>query len=147
VTGTTEASLTRYRSGLLSQLGRFVLVGCLSAVVDYGLYQTLLHLDLDASIAKTISFVCGTTTAYLLNKRFTFHAPGTGGTRQFAGFLLLYGSTLLVNVGMNALALTLVPNDVPWQTTICWAIAQGSATTINFLVLRTVIFRGRPAAE
>jgi putative flippase GtrA len=147
MTGTIETNRTEYRAGLLRQLSRFVLVGCLSAVVDYGLYQTLLHLDLHASIAKAISFICGTTTAYLLNKRFTFNAPGTGGARQFAEFLLLYGSTLLVNVGMNAIALKLIPNDVPWQTTICWAIAQGSATTINFLVLRTVIFRGRPAAE
>jgi putative flippase GtrA len=129
------------RSGLLGQLSRFVLVGGLAALVDYGLYQFLLHLDVHASLAKSISFVCGTTTAYLLNKRFTFHAAGSGGAGRFTGFLLLYGSTLLVNVGVNALALKLIPNDVPWQTTICWVIAQGCATTINFLVLRTVIFR------
>jgi putative flippase GtrA len=130
-----------YRSGLMTQLVRFVLVGGLSAVVDYGIYQLLLHLDLHASLAKAISFVCGTTTAYLLNKRFTFNAPSGGGAGRFTGFLLLYGSTFFVNVGVNALALHLVPTDVPWQTTICWVIAQACATTINFLVLRTVIFK------
>ncbi|HEY1970337.1 MAG TPA: GtrA family protein [Pseudonocardia sp.] len=125
----------------MTQLGRFVLVGGLSAVVDYGIYQLLLHLDLHASLAKAISFVCGTTTAYLLNKRFTFNAPSGGGAGRFTGFLLLYGSTFFVNVGVNALALHLVPTSVPWQTSICWVIAQACATTINFLVLRTVIFK------
>lgn len=130
-----------YRPGLMRQLGRFVLVGGLAAVVDYGLYQVLLHLELHASVAKTISFICGTTVAYLLNKKFTFGAPDNGGATRFASFVALYGSTLLVNVGVNAVALKLIPNEVPLQTTICWVLAQGSATVINFLVLRTVIFR------
>jgi len=128
----------------LRQLSRFVLVGGLSAIVDYGLYQIMLHLAVHASVAKSISFICGTTTAYLLNKRFTFNVTGGAGAGRFTGFVLLYGTTFLVNVGVNALMLRLVPHDVPWQTTICWIVAQGCATAINFLVLRTVIFRGSP---
>ena len=129
---------------MLGQLTRFVLVGGFSAIIDYGVYQLLLHLEVHASLAKAISFICGTTTAYLLNRRFTFTAAGPGGARRFTGFLLLYGTTFLVNVGVNALGLKLIPNDVPWQTSICWLIAQACATTINFLVLRIVIFRNEP---
>lgn len=127
------------RSRLVTQLSRFVLVGCLAAMVDYGLYQALLHLDVYVHLAKATSFICGTTTAYLLNRRFTFNA-GTGGAGRFSGFLLLYGSTFFVNVGVNAVALKLIP-DVPLRTTLCWLLAQGTATTINFLVLRGFIFR------
>ncbi|HZZ46444.1 MAG TPA: GtrA family protein [Pseudonocardia sp.] len=127
--------------GIVTQLGRFVLVGGLSAVVDYGIYQALLHLGLFASVAKAISFVCGTTTAYLLNKRFTFDVPKVGGTGRFTGFVLLYGSTFFVNVGVNSVMLRVIPRDLAWQTSICWVIAQACATTINFLVLRMVIFR------
>jgi putative flippase GtrA len=116
-----------------------VLVGCLAAVVDYGLYQTLLHLDVYVHLAKAVSFICGTVTAYLLNRRFTFDAVG-GGAGRFTGFLLLYGTTFFVNVGVNAVALKLIP-DVPLRTTLCWLVAQGTATTINFLVLRAIIFR------
>jgi putative flippase GtrA len=137
---TATAPPTEGRSRLFAQLARFVLVGCLAAVVDYGIYQTLLHFDLHASVAKAISFICGTTAAYLLNKRFTFNSSGTGGAGRFTGFLLLYGTTFFVNVGVNALALKLIP-QMPWQTTICWLIAQGTATCINFLVLRLVVFR------
>ncbi len=133
------ATRPEVRSGLLSQLSRFVLVGCLSAVVDYGLYQGLLHLDVYVHLAKASSFVAGTTTAYLLNRRFTF-TDATGGTTRFTGFLLLYGSTFFVNVGMNALTLHVLPGMM-FKVTICWVLAQGTATAINFLVLRTVVFR------
>jgi putative flippase GtrA len=136
------AAATERRSRLVAQLTRFVLVGCLAAVVDYGIYQTLLHLDLHASLAKAISFICGTTAAYLLNRRFTFDAPGAGGAGRFTGFLLLYGTTFFVNVGVNAAALRLIP-DMSLRITICWLIAQATATCINFLVLRTVIFKRR----
>jgi putative flippase GtrA len=128
------------RPGLVSQLGRFVLVGCLSALVDYSVYQALLHLGAWVHLAKAVSFICGTTTAYLLNRRFTF-TGSTGGRARFAAFVLLYGTTFFVNVGMNALALHLVPESTPYQVTLCWVIAQGTATAINFVMLRTVVFR------
>ena len=144
----TSATPAPPRAGLLGQLSRFVVVGALSAVVDYGLYQGLLHLDVYVHLAKAISFVCGTTTAYLLNRRYTF-TGATGGLGRFSGFLLLYGTTFFVNVGTNGLALHLVPDGTPLRVTLCWMVAQGAATTINFLVLRTLVFRAprRPAGR
>ena len=122
----------------MGQLTRFVLVGALAAVVDYGVYQALLGVGTWVHLAKALSFVAGTTTAYLLNRRWTFHS--TGGAARVAGFSALYGVTFLVNVGMNALALAVLP-EMPLRITLAWVIAQGTATTINFVVLRTVVFR------
>ncbi|HEY0638155.1 MAG TPA: GtrA family protein [Pseudonocardiaceae bacterium] len=123
---------------LRTQLLRFVLVGGLAFLVDYGAYQALLALDVWIHLAKGLSFIAGTTTAYLLNRRWTFRAPGSAG--RFAGFLGLYGTTFLVNVGMNALALHLLPPSA-WEITLAFVVAQGTATTINFAVMRLVIFR------
>ena len=69
-------------AGLVGQLARFVAVGALSALVDLGVYQFLLHLGVWVHAAKAISFILGTTTAYLLNRRFTFTAAwgGSGGS-------------------------------------------------------------------
>ena len=64
------------RLGLVAQLTRFVAIGALSALVDFGVYHLLLSLGLFPIGAKAISFICGTTTAYLLNRRFTFHSAG-----------------------------------------------------------------------
>ena len=57
------------RPGLLGQLSRFIAVGAISAVVDFGIYHVLVSLGLWVHAAKAISFICGTTTAYLLNRR------------------------------------------------------------------------------
>jgi putative flippase GtrA len=123
---------------LTTQLTRFVLVGGLSAIVDYGSYQLLLWLGVWVHLAKGLSFIAGTTTAYLLNRRWTFRAPGSPA--RFAGFVGLYATTFCVNVGVNALVLYLLPPS-PWEITIAFMIAQGVATTINFLVMRGLIFR------
>lgn len=125
--------------GLAAQLSRFVAVGALSAIVDFGSYHALLQLGLWVHAAKAISFVLGTTTAYLLNRRFTF-AASEGGRTRFAGFVLLYGTTFALNVGMNALMLFVLP-AMPLRVSAAWVIAQGTATVINFVMLRTVVFR------
>ena len=128
------------RIGLVSQLGRFVLIGGFCALVDFGVYQVLLNLDVWVHLAKACSFIAGTTTAYFLNRRFTFAAGRTGGVAQVGGFALLYTVTFFVNVGTNALLLALL-SPSPWEIPLAWVIAQGTATTINFVMLRTVVFR------
>jgi putative flippase GtrA len=138
VTSATEADVPRI--GLVSQLGRFVLIGCFCALVDYGVYQLFLNLDLWVHLAKALSFVAGTTTAYFLNRRFTFAAGRNDGAAQVGGFAMLYTVTFFVNVGTNALLLTLLAPS-RWEITLAWVVAQGTATTINFVLLRTVVFR------
>jgi putative flippase GtrA len=134
----TATQPTRPPSGLAAQLSRFVAVGVFAALVDFGVYLGLLTLGTWVHGAKAISFILGTTTAYLLNRRFTF---GTnGGTGRFAGFMLLYGTTFAINVGMNGLMLTVLP-ELPFRVSVAWVIAQGTATAINFVMLRTVVFR------
>jgi putative flippase GtrA len=127
------------RMGLVAQLSRFVAIGAFSALVDFGAYHLLLDLGTWVHAAKAISFVLGTTTAYLLNRRFTFGAS-QGGRARFAGFLLLYGTTFAINIGMNALMLAVLPESA-FKISLAWVIAQGTATAINFVMLRTVVFR------
>ena len=67
---------SRARIGLLAQLSRFALIGGFSAIVDYGIYQSLLALGIWVHLAKALSFIAGTATAYLLNRRWTFNARG-----------------------------------------------------------------------
>jgi putative flippase GtrA len=128
------------RIGLVSQLGRFVLIGGFCALVDFGVYQLLLHLGLWVHLAKAVSFIAGTTTAYFLNRRFTFAAGRSDDAAQAGGFVLLYTVTFFVNVGTNALLLTLLPVS-RWEIPLAWVVAQGTATAINFVMLRTVVFK------
>ncbi|MFN2477868.1 MAG: GtrA family protein [Pseudonocardiaceae bacterium] len=126
------------KSRLSTQLTRFVLVGGVAAVVDYSSYQALLATGLWVHLAKALGFIAGTTTAYLINRRWTFQ--GRGGRAEFASVMALYGITFVVQVGMNAVMLALLP-PIRGEITCAFIVAQGIATSINFIVQRTVIFR------
>lgn len=129
------------------QLIRFGLTGGLSAIVDFGILVLLMHLGLTHTPAKAVSFICGTTTAYLINRRWTFRAGPSA--RRFLSVVVLYGATFSVQVGIFAVLFSMLAHrNLPLLAVqvIAFVIAQAVATTVNFIVQRVVIFRHRPHA-
>lgn len=140
----------RERSSTLplhTQLVRFVLTGVLSALVDFGLLVLLMHgflgvAGLGHTGAKALSFVAGTTTAYLINRRWTFRAEPS--RRRFAAVVVLYAVTFALQVGLFSLLFdVLSAQDLSLRVVqlVGFVVAQGVATTVNFAVQRAVIFK------
>ncbi|MCV7204863.1 hypothetical protein B7435_24390 [Mycolicibacterium peregrinum] len=132
---------------LKTQAFRFLVTGGLAAIVDFGLYVIFLRLfaavwhvdeDIRVNVAKTISFIAGTTTAYLINRRWTFQAPPSRA--RFIAVCVLYALTYAVQVGINFVFYMQFENQ-PWRVPVAFVIAQGTATVINFIVQRAVIFK------
>ena len=125
-----------------TQLFRFVVTGGLSAIVDYGLLVAGMALGLGYSPAKAVSWVFGTITVYLINSRWTFSSDGS--KRKFAAVVALYLLTFVLQVGTFTLIYPVL--DAWWGQAaaqfVGFVIAQGLATTINFIVQRALIFRG-----
>jgi putative flippase GtrA len=125
---------------LKTQMVRFVLSGGFSAIIDYGLYVLLGMAGLPLAGAKSISFVAGTTTAYLINRRWTFQAAPS--RKRFLAVAALYAVTFAVQVGINQV-LYFALDDQWWRKPLAFVVAQGTATVINFVVPRAVIFKLR----
>jgi putative flippase GtrA len=104
----------------------------------------LMHLGLGHTPAKALSFVAGTTTAYLINRRWTFRAEPS--KRRFLAVVVLYAVTFALQVGLFSVLFTdLTARGLSRLTVqvVGFVIAQGVATTVNFIVQRAVIFRLR----
>lgn len=130
------------RVPLSTQLFRFIMTGVVGAVVDFG-STYLLHLaGLSDGLSKTVGFVLGTLTAYVINRRWTFQAAPS--RRRFIITMCSYLLTYVVQVGLYKICIPwLADHDFSdfWTRAVSFVIAQGIATVLNFIIQRWVIFR------
>lgn len=97
------------RMTLGAQLIRFALSGGVAGIVDFGLLLLFLHMGLPFVVAKTISFIAGTATAYLINRRWTFPAPPS--RKRFLAVAALYATMFVVQVGISTFLHSQLPPE------------------------------------
>ena len=137
----SEELAPRVGVDLKTQLVRFVITGAGSGVLDFGLTLLLQYgFGMPEWFAKAVGFICGTTTAYLINRRWTFAAEPSA--LRFVAVAVLYLVTFIVQVGIYN-GLSRVWEETFVYSLVAFMIAQGTATVINFVVQRTVIFKIR----
>lgn len=119
---------------LARQLPRFLVSGGSAVATDLISYFFLLEW-FSAEFAKGISFLLGTVVAFVLNKFWTFEQADYRHA-EVGRFIILYSTTLVVNVAVNSSVLYFLPGF----TVLAFFIATGVSTVLNFLGQKFWVF-------
>lgn len=120
------------------ELGRFLMVGGATVIIDLIFYVVLVYVDFDTSVSKGISFSIGTVFAYFANRNFTFRSH-IASLYGFIIFILLYLSTLGVNVVINEIILDYTSRTGLYFT-IAFLLSTLSSATLNFIGMKYIVF-------
>lgn len=139
-------------SPLKKQLIKFTLIGILAVIVDLICYYILLNtipeklllIISNEAFSKGLSFICGMTVTYTLNKFWTWK-KNDRSRKRIAKFAFLYGLSLLINVGANSVLLFTLHEsksliDLPNKYLIAFIGATGLSACVNFIGQKFWVF-------
>lgn len=145
-------------SELNKQIIKFTIIGVIAVLVDLASYFTFLNifpekmflLLSNEAASKTLSFLCGLTVTYTMNKYWTWKEKGRSGKR-FAKFIALYGCSMVINVSVNSFLLYIlhrfsVLQVLPNKYLIAFAGATGLSAVMNFVGQKFWVFHTKRAA-
>ncbi|MCC6469579.1 MAG: GtrA family protein [Alphaproteobacteria bacterium] len=124
-----------------SQLFRFCVVGALAFVVDAGVVQALVVWgQWNPYLARLVSYLSAASTAWWLNRRFTFGAGDDPLHREWAKYLVVNTAGGLVNYATYA-ALVLASDLVRAMPALGVAAGSVAGLVVNFSLNRWLVFR------
>lgn len=135
------------------------MVGGSNAILDFGVFDLLLLVaptrNPDTLVAyNTLAVICAIVNSYLWNRAWTFRAERNHGRRALWRERSLFVAQGVLNVVVNDLVLagvTVVLNRNHLLSTyaannLAKFVAVMVASSVSFLVMRYVIFKGRRSA-
>lgn len=117
----------------LKEVSRFLVGGGSAVIIDYVVYIILMS-KLDISIAKAISFVCGSIVGFIINKLWTFESKSFS-KNEVGKYVVLYAITAYINSAINQFILKVMA--IPILAFLC---ATGTSTILNFLGQKFFVF-------
>ncbi len=118
------------------QLVKYVLIGVLGIVVDFGIYTILTHLKMNVEIANIISSTCGIINNFLWNSYTNFKVHDRMILRFISYFIVGQITTVFTTV-----SLFIFVTKLGYPHLIVKAIATFVATLIQFVINKVVTFR------
>lgn len=144
----------RYQS-TAKQFIKFVAVGAIGAVVDFGSYNLLTRglgwteiyeiFNYQIIAANLVSVLLAITSNFLLNRYWTFRATSGNATGQGAGYFILNGITFVFNQILTSFFTFHVPIVAimfgSQKDNAAKALAIGIILFVNFLGSKFLVFR------
>ncbi|MET0859875.1 MAG: GtrA family protein [Microbacterium sp.] len=124
---------------LMWQFARFLVVGGVSFVFDYGLFFVLYnYFGVQYIVASTISFSLSLVINYILTLKFVFDAkPGRNVVKEFA----IYIGLNIIALGLNQLILFLTVDTLGFDPLVGKLIATAVVLVYNFISRKLLIER------
>lgn len=125
---------------LKAEFTKFVLVGGISAAIEFGLLILFVEQALlDYLIANTLAFVLTNIVTYSLSRRFVFNAKSSSNKTQEAG---LFALCLLGGLIVNQVVMwMLVQVNIDYR--LAKVVAIGITVIWNFFTRKYFVFRNR----
>jgi gtrA family protein len=114
---------------------KFLVGGGTAVIVDFFTYKIFMILGLERTIAKTLSFICGSIVGFIINKYWTFKSPKFQ-IKEILKYTVLYILTAFINSQVNKYTLLLFGNEI-----FAFLCATGVSTILNFLGQKFLIFK------
>lgn len=118
------------------QLVKYVLIGVLGLVVDFGIYTILTHFKMNVEIANIISSTCGIINNFLWNSYTNFKVHDRMILRFIYYFIVGQITTVFTTV-----SLFIFVTKLGYPHLIVKIVATFVATLIQFVINKVVTFR------
>lgn len=118
------------------QLIKYVLIGVLGLVVDFGIYTILTHFKMNVEIANIISSTCGIINNFLWNSYTNFKVHDRMILRFISYFIVGQITTVFTTV-----SLFIFVTKLGYPHLMVKVIATFVATLIQFVINKVVTFR------
>lgn len=118
------------------QLVKYVLIGVLGLVVDFGIYTILTHFKMNVEIANIISSTCGIINNFLWNSYTNFKVHDLMILRFISYFIVGQITTVFTTV-----SLFIFVTKLGYPHLIVKIVATFVATLIQFVINKVVTFR------
>jgi putative flippase GtrA len=136
---TLQTLLFGATGSLLQQFSRYIAVGGLAFVVDFGLLYLLTELlGLYYLISAAIAFLFGLLTNYSLSRLWVFDRRTI---KNVAVELVIFTAIGIVGLGLNEVIIWFVREKIHFHYMIAKAISAGIVLIWNFGARKAVLFR------
>ncbi len=117
---------------------RFIVVGVLSTIVNYGVFYVLLRgFDVSYLIASAAGFLSGVGVGYRLNKSWTYAHQGRSSLALTMKYLAIYAVSLALGLAF----LAELVNSLGLDARLANVLTIGLTTMTNFIGTKFWVFR------
>ena len=114
---------------------KFLVGGGTAVIIDFLTYKIFMILGIERTVAKTLSFICGSIVGFIINKYWTFKSSKFE-IKEILKYIVLYVVTAFINSQVNKYILLLFESEM-----FAFLCATGVSTLLHFLGQKFLIFR------